>query len=95
MNYSANIIDSRTSKITNPSVASIKKLEKDMRCAGYVETSNKAIQNCNNAYTKVKKSSDRIYNQCLKIVYFQERQYKNNDIADFLGLDIRKLNNFL
>lgn len=95
LNYSANIIDSRTTKITNPSVASIKKLEKDMRCAGYVETSNKAIQNCNNAYTKVKKSSDRIYNQALKIVYFQERRYKNNDIADFLGLDIRKLNNFL
>ena len=94
LNYRVNILDSRTNKITSPNLVAVKNLEKDMRCAGYTETSKNLTSTLNTSLERVKKSSDRIYNQALKIVYFKDRQYSNIDIAAFLGINKKQLENF-
>lgn len=94
LNYRVNILDSRTNKLTSPNLVAVKDLEKDMRCAGYVETSKNLTSTLNTSLEKVKQSSDKVYNQALKIVYFKDRQYKSIDIAAFLGINKKQLENF-
>lgn len=95
LNYRVNILDSRTNKLTSPNLVAVKNLEKDMRCAGYTETSKNLTSTLNTSLKRVKQSSDRIYNQALKIVYFKDRQYSNIDIAAFLGINKKQLENFI
>lgn len=94
LNYRVNILDSRTNKLTSPNLVAVKDLEKDMRCAGYTETSKNLTSTLNTSLERVKKSSDKVYNQALKIVYFKDRQYKSIDIAAFLGINKKQLENF-